>query len=152
MTIEEKKGYVLKYIRLGMDLMSSMIVAECTDDEIAVLDEDAGFQRSAKLAVKIEEMQAMEAFHQTRKRLLAQDDTRDTRWWLSKVNPSQWGDGVIKVKGSGSGLNIKINFGDASEANADADNVEEFTGVKAGEAPLGAGPAECPPGDTSGAY
>ena len=59
---------------------------------------------------------------------------------------------VIKVKGSGSGLNIKINFGDASEANADADNVEEFTGVKAGEAPLGAGPAECPPGDTSGAY
>lgn len=125
MTLEEKKSYVLKYVRLGMDPLSSMICAECNESEIASLEADKGFSQYCKVLAKLEEASALEDFQRIRKSTAQNDDSRDTRWYLSKINPQRWGEGQKSLAASAKGqISMTIDFGDASEANALADNVE----------------------------
>lgn len=125
MTLIEKKSFVLKYIRLGMDPFSSMICSECTDDEMASLEVDTDFQRQCRLVTKLEEMRMLEGFERARANNLAMDDTRDTRWMLEKLHPERFGSGFKKASGK-NGVNIQIDFGNG--ALDEEDNVEVFEG------------------------
>ena len=125
MLLSEKKGFILKYVRLGMDIPSSMICAECTDEEMELLDADTEFQRIIKFTGKYEESRMLEDFERARKANISLNDTRDTRWLLEKIDPERFGTG--KKSGVGkNGMNIHIDFGDASEIGDD--NTEEFNG------------------------
>lgn len=126
MTLTEKKSFVLRYIRLGMDPLSSMVCAECTDAEINSLEADEDFKRQTRLVTKLEEMRMLEGFEKARANNLALNDTRDTRWMLEKINPGRFGAG-FKKSGGKNGVNIQIDFGDGKSADEN-DNVESFEG------------------------
>ena len=49
MNITEKKEHILRCIRLGMDLFSAALIAECTDKELEDLEEDPNFSRRVKI-------------------------------------------------------------------------------------------------------
>lgn len=124
MTLAEKKGFVLRYIRLGMDPLSSMIVAECTDEEIATLEADKDFTRDCDIAIKLEEAQLLEKFKSAMHANLSANDTRDTKWFLEKIDP-KFGNGGAKVTGNGKNkVNIQIDFGAPEDAGLEDDNVE----------------------------
>lgn len=128
MVLSEKKAFVLKYIRLGMDALSAMICAECTDEEISSLDTDNDFQRQIKLVSKLEEMRMLEGFERARANNLSMNDTRDTRWMLEKINPDRFGAGFKKSSGKNV-ASIRIDFGDSATVEMDGtDNVESFEG------------------------
>lgn len=131
MTLEEKKGFVLRYIRLGMDPLSSMILAECRDDEIEKLEADKDFTRSCELALRLEEAQLLERFKSAMHNNLAKDDTRDAKWFLEKID-SRFGAASAKASiGAGkSRVNIQIDFGtSANGQDEDDSNVETFEGA-----------------------
>jgi len=122
MTLEDKKNYVKRYIRLGMDRASAMMVAELTFEEMEELDKDEVFNRQLDFQAKLEEKALLEKFDTAMNATVAAYDTKDVRWKLSKLNPARWGEGQ-KAGKTNNPLNIKINMSGAKFDNG-ADNLE----------------------------
>jgi hypothetical protein len=130
MTLKQKTDYVMRYVRLGMDTYSAMIVAEFTEEEIEAVEEDKRFQALMALQGKLEEKALLESFDAIMLKTIENGDSRDVRWKLGKLNPERYGDSTSRMVGGkkAKGVNIAITFDGADSSLEGADNVEVFGG------------------------
>ena len=91
MTLEEKKGLMLECVKLGMDFFSSAILAECTDEEIEVLEEDAAFTRRIRIQEVFEEKRLLEKHNTAIEEAVIKGSAAAVQWKLEKINPGRWG-------------------------------------------------------------
>ena len=91
MELKGKKEHVLRCIILGMDLYSSMILAECTEAEITLLEDDEEFLRKVKLKQYMEEYKLLEKFNTALNFAVGKGNTKPIETMLSKLNPERWG-------------------------------------------------------------
>ena len=91
MELKGKKEHVLRCIILGMDLYSSMILAECTEAEITLLEADEEFLQKVKLKQYMEEYSLLEKFNTALNFAVGKGNTKPIELKLSKLNPDRWG-------------------------------------------------------------
>jgi len=129
MTLQGKLDYVLKYVRLGMDTYSAMIVAELTTEEIEDAEADKKFQGRVILAQKLEEMSLLETFDRIMGETAAENDSKDVKWKLKVLN-ARYGDNAARQASSGPDskkkMNITISFDGTDATLENAENVEIY--------------------------
>jgi hypothetical protein len=134
MALSDKKELIYKYVRLGMEVEHAELCAECSDEEIDALHNDKVYKQMCEIVLRVEEQRLLDRFKSVMESNLAGGDTRDVRWYLSKIDAQRFGSGSVSIgargKNDGKGLNINIDFGDNSEIGED--NVEEFNGTNDG--------------------
>jgi len=93
MTIEQKKEHVLRCVKLGMDSYSAYIVATCTVEEIALLDDDVYFQSLIEQQNKIAEYDLLKNHEVATRIAINRGNANPVQWRLEKLNPNKWGNG-----------------------------------------------------------
>jgi uncharacterized membrane protein YkoI len=91
MELDDRKEHIIRCIKLGMDLDSSMYCAECTASEIELLRKDEDFTGKVKTYQSIEEYNVLEDFDSAMGIALAKGQTAAAQWKLSKINKKRWG-------------------------------------------------------------
>lgn len=92
MDLEGKKEHVLRCIKLGMGLYESMIVSECTVEEVELLNSDEKFNSKIQLHQYIEEKSLLEKFNTAIEAQLKYGNTKGLEKKLAKINPDRWDD------------------------------------------------------------
>lgn len=92
MELEEKKEHVLRFIKLGLDLYSSCIMAECADEEIEILEGDAKFLKKVEVCNILAEKELLEKYEVAMRIAANNGKTEPIKWRLEKLNPSRWSD------------------------------------------------------------
>ena len=90
MELENRKEHVLRCIKLGMDLNSSMYCAECTASEIDFLTKDEEFTAIVKTYQSIEEYNLLVDFELARGMQVQKGNTSATQWKLERTNKERW--------------------------------------------------------------
>ncbi len=91
MELDDRKEHIIRCIKLGMDLDSSMYCAECTASEMELFKKDADFLHTVKMWQGLEEKNLLEDFDQAMSIQLAKGVTSAAQWKLSKINKPRWG-------------------------------------------------------------
>lgn len=91
MNLDQKKEHVIRCVRLGMDLVSAALVAECTADELDEIESDETFIRLIDIYAAIEERDLIVKFNRAMEDELHSGKTHAVRWKLERVNPRRWG-------------------------------------------------------------
>lgn len=91
MKLDEKKDHILRCVRLGMDLFSAALIAECTDEELDVLEQDPVFQRRIKIETAIEEERLLNKHNAAIEEAVVRGKANPIQWKLEKLNPRRWG-------------------------------------------------------------
>ena len=102
--LDQKRKHIMRCIKLGMDLTSSMIVAQCTPTEIELLEADDRFHREVQFRQHILEMELLERHKNGRDLAASKGMTRPVEWMLEKVNKDRW---------SGKGNDMPFNIQNA---------------------------------------
>ena len=79
-------------MKLGMSLYDSMIVAECTEEEITQLNADQQFLKKVELHQRLEERALLEKFNTAIEANLKYGNTKALEKKLAKLNPDRWDD------------------------------------------------------------
>lgn len=90
MEIEQKKKHIIRCIKLGMDLNSSMIVSQCTNDEMELLESDEGFIREIKFRQHLMEAELLDKHRLGRNLAVTKGNTKPIEWMLERVNKERW--------------------------------------------------------------
>ena len=90
MTLDEKKEHILRYVKLGMDVLQSAYICECTDTEIDVLEEDPVFQRRVKAQNALKEMELLQRHDNVIVEAEARGNGGPIQWRLGIVNPDRY--------------------------------------------------------------
>jgi len=90
MTIEEKKEHVIRCIKLGMELYKAYLIAECTPDEIEILDTDKDLQRKIEITYAIAERDLLEKHNVALEISQLKGNTNPIQWKLARLNPNRW--------------------------------------------------------------
>jgi hypothetical protein len=93
MVLEDKREAVLRCVKLGLTLDAAFLIAECTDDEITALSEDADFKCRATLQAKLLEHNLLKKLDECIALNTSIGKSDEVRWLLGKINPSRWGNG-----------------------------------------------------------
>lgn len=80
----------MRCIKLGMDQMSAMLIAQCTSSEIEQLEVDERFQREIQFRQHILEMELLEKHMHGRNLAVSKGVTRPIEWMLEKINKDRW--------------------------------------------------------------
>jgi hypothetical protein len=91
MTFEEKKQHIIRCVKLGMDNYSAMIIAECTQDEIDLFENDEVFSKRLAVEAKLEERDLLINMQKVMDINVPLGDSTEVRWKLEKINPRRWG-------------------------------------------------------------
>lgn len=91
MTLDDRKDHVLRFVKLGLDLYSSMLLSECTDEEIESLENDKSFLRDVEICNIIAEKELLEKYDIAMEIASSRGNTNPIQWRLSKLNPDRWG-------------------------------------------------------------
>ena len=91
MELDKKQEHVLRCIKLGMDLYSSYIVAQCTQEEIDILDEDEEFIARIEFEQKLQEQDLLKQHSEAALLAGMKGNTHGFEWMLGKINPGRWG-------------------------------------------------------------
>lgn len=91
MNLEEKKSHILRCIRLGMDLFSAALIAECTDEEVEKLEKDKKFMRRLKIENAIEEERLLNKHNVAIEEAVIRGNANSVQWKLERLNPGRWG-------------------------------------------------------------
>lgn len=89
--LAEKQEHVIRCIKLGMDVMSSMIIAECTAEEIETLNKDIEFTAKIKFHSKLLEMKLLDNHKMGRVYAASRGNTHGLEWMLERINKDKWG-------------------------------------------------------------
>ena len=101
MNLVEKKEHILRCTRLGMDFFSAALIAECTEKELNVLDNDESFQRRLLIEHAIEEERLLEKHNSAMTLAADRGSATSIQWKLERLNPRRWGSketGKIQVE------------------------------------------------------
>jgi len=89
--IKQKKEHILRCIRLGMDLFSAALIAECTDEELETLENDPKFNKRIKIEYAIEEERLLNKHNTAIEEAVIKGNAHSVQWKLEKLNPGRWG-------------------------------------------------------------
>lgn len=100
MELKQKKEHVLRCIKLGMDIYKAYIVAECTEEEVDLLNNDDKFQNI------IIQRQALQEYDLLLKHNVAMDlaekkgNAKPIEWRLKILNPEKYDkkDKIVKLE------------------------------------------------------
>jgi hypothetical protein len=92
MELDEKKEHVLRFVKLGLDLYGACICAECTDEEIEVVESDPVFLKKVEVCNIIAEKDLLEKYEIAMRVATNSGKTEPIKWMLEKVNPNRWSD------------------------------------------------------------
>lgn len=91
MELSDRKEHIMRCIKLGMDLTSSMYCAECSESEIALLEKDEDFQSRIKTQQSIEEYNLLQDFDRGVEIAVSKGNTSGLQWKLAHINKRRWG-------------------------------------------------------------
>lgn len=91
MTIQEKKAYILRLIKLGMEPYKVYMLTECTDAEVAALEADEPFQRQLTVEGYLIEKDLLDKLHSAIELNSAEGGTTEIRWLLERLSPKRFG-------------------------------------------------------------
>ena len=101
MELENRKEHIIRCIKLGMDLTSSMYCAECTESEIELLKNDKEFEMQVLTYQSLEELSLLEDFDTAVEIQKSKGNTSGIQWKLAHMNKKRWGNEVATDKGNG---------------------------------------------------
>jgi len=113
MDLTEKKGLIMNVIRLGMDLPSAFLLAECSLEEQQQIEAEPSFTMQVRFAEKMLEKNILDRFHNAMMGNLMQGNTADARWFLERTNRERFGSAVAKeASGGGGEQNVHVYIPD----------------------------------------
>jgi hypothetical protein len=124
MTLDDKKDFIYRVIRLGMSVEDAKIAAECTGEEMRILDEDEAFEKKCDVVARIQEKELLEKLNQAMEMNLLEGKTVELRYKLGVMN-SRYSGGKVDVGTGNKRVKINIDFGSGVEAD---DNTELYNG------------------------
>jgi len=77
-----------------MDVVSSMIVAQCTADEIEILNDDIEFSNKVLFHSKHLEMKLLDNHRTGRVFAASRGNTHGVEWMLERINKDKWGNKI----------------------------------------------------------
>lgn len=98
MTFEDKKRFTIELIRLGMDLYSAAVSNNCTDDDIAKMEEDEDFLYLTRKADAEAEAIFLQRMNDLSESNFERGISVETRWLLEKRWPAKYGTKVTQVQ------------------------------------------------------
>ena len=129
MELRDKKSLAERFIRLGMDVRSSLIACEATEDEIDLLLEDKQFMDKVAFIQAREVSVLLEKLDNVIAQNVPRGISTEIRWKLGKVDAGRFGEGF---KGIGTGDKKKFMITFETMGATEDDNVEEFVPVAEG--------------------
>ncbi len=88
---DKRKEQIIRCVKLGMDLRTSMYTVACSDEEMETLEKDEKFMRRVTVTGAILEMNLIESHDSAMDIQLAEGKTGAVQWKLERINPSRWG-------------------------------------------------------------
>ena len=98
MDYKQKRQHVLRYVKLGMALYESMVLAGLTKKEMADLENDTRFARRIEAVRALQEYELLEAHGVTAKIAASKGNAHPIEWRLTKLNPGRYGAAAEKEK------------------------------------------------------
>jgi len=89
--LKEKKEHAIRCIQLGLDLYSSMIIAECTQLEMEKLEEDEKFNAEVLFTQKIQERDLLKQHSESSLIAALKGNTHGLEKQLEWLNPKRYG-------------------------------------------------------------
>jgi hypothetical protein len=123
MELRQKTSLAERFIKLGMDVYSSLIASDCTASEIEALQADETFMRKCDFWQKQEVAKCLEQVDAAMAINIPRGISTEARWKLSKIDKGRFGDGITGI-GSGDKKKFTITF--ETLGSTDDDNIEEF--------------------------
>ena len=108
MELDDKKDHIIRFIKLGMDLDSSLYGAECSESEIEILKNDKDFLSRIKTYQSLEEYRLLEDHDMAMNIAAAKGGTAALQWKLAHLNPARWGVGDSDKGKGGTGSGVVI--------------------------------------------
>lgn len=99
MELQEKKNHILRFVKLGLDLYSSCILAECTDEEIKDVENDPDFLKRVEVCNIIAEKDLLKKYELAMDIAAERGNTEPIKWRLGKLNPERWSDKIRPGEG-----------------------------------------------------
>lgn len=88
--IDFRKGLVVEYMKLGMDMYGACVAAECDPDLIDILEHDEEFNRICEYHVKNRELELLRKLNSTAEKILGKGDTKAVERMLEILNPDRY--------------------------------------------------------------
>ena len=123
MELRDKKLLAERFIKLGMDKYKSLLAAECTQEEIDVLEDDKEFTnriewlQAKEVSVLLEKLQTVIEINKPR------GISTEIRWLLGKLDAPRFGEG-IKLNATSDKKKFVITF-ETSKCHPDCRSVLE---------------------------
>jgi hypothetical protein len=106
--LSEKKEHILRCIQLGMDVYSSQIIAQCTEDEVEKLKDDEEFNNKILFYQKLQERDLLKQHGEAALIAGLKGSTHAFEWILEKLNPERFGKGGSVELPPGSNITIYL--------------------------------------------
>ncbi len=91
MELVEKKEHIIRCIQLGMDLYSSQIISQCTEDELAQIEKDTTFNQEVLFTQKMQERDLLRQHSEASLIAGCKGNTHGFEWRLERMNPELFG-------------------------------------------------------------
>lgn len=127
MELRDKKILAERFIKLGMSKFDSMIAAECTQQDIDILDKDEEFSHRLDFLQKKEESELLKDIDDIIKFNKGKGISTEIRWKLGKLDPVRFGEG-LKLNGSSDKKKFIITFETVKDEDEDDSNIEIYNG------------------------
>ena len=90
MNMSDKKGSVLRLIKLGMEVFRAELVVGCTESEIEELENDIEFIRRIKAHEAISEKELLDKLEDAIDVAVDKGSSAAIQWKLERLNPNRW--------------------------------------------------------------
>ena len=91
MDFEAKVDMIKRCLKLGMDLDSAMILAECSDEDMERINADSTLTRSFDITAKFYEMDLLQKLDTALTMNVRFGNTTEVRWLLERINKARFG-------------------------------------------------------------
>lgn len=92
MELVDKKEHILRCIDLGLSFFKSCLCAECTEEEIEILEKDTQFQKNIEIKKSISEYNLLRKHDTALEVAKMKGNATPIQWRLSILDPGKYGD------------------------------------------------------------
>lgn len=90
--LNKKRDLIIDAIQVGMGIGKAYIYAQCTSEEIEILQKDSAFQRRISYNYAQYEKDLLDLHSASMFLAAKRGNPGPTQWKLGKLNPSRWGE------------------------------------------------------------
>ena len=94
-TLDDRKRQALEFVRLGMKPYEALLLADCSDAEIARLDTDPAFNRELTQHTALRKKGLLEAINRISKANEERGISTELRWMAEKLHSEDFGNKVF---------------------------------------------------------